>query len=355
MRAATRQLVDHAAATAKGARPILVFEFVPGDASPGSSEFGASYDLASLISRDLAGARLTVAYIPHPLKGYAVLPAVACTEIVMGASASLGPITPEDRTFDPALRDPVRFLAIRKTREPDLLVGMLDRDADLRVVRTADRAVHYVLAENMQEFQKTHHVTEERAAWDVGRPRRLDGKTSAGGRLLQAAPPRARPSWRVCTSWAAARRSTTRLLGQSVRPEWIKLEGLLDNVCGLVPVSKNRGARRQKKKNLFILEIDSPGGTEAAGDRIADILAEIKDMKTVAYVNERALGIAALVAPGLPRHRVQEGPSMGDVRQTVSGRNGLLHDLSATARAGLANKAALWAEAKGTPRPSPSR
>ena len=79
----------------------------------------------------------------------------------MGASASLGPITPEDRTFDPALRDPVRFLAIRKTREPDLLLGMLDRDADLRMVRTADRAVHYVLADHMQEFLKTHHVTEK--------------------------------------------------------------------------------------------------------------------------------------------------------------------------------------------------
>ena len=26
---------------------------------------------------------------------------------------------------------------------------MLDRDADLRLVRTADKAVHYVLAENL--------------------------------------------------------------------------------------------------------------------------------------------------------------------------------------------------------------
>ncbi len=133
VRAASRQLVDRAAATAKAPRPILVFEFLPGDTAPGSSEFGSSYDLASLISRELGGARLTVAYIPQPLKGFVVLPAVACTEIVMGASASLGPITPEDRTFDPAHRDPVRFLAIRKTREPDLLLGMLDRDADLHV------------------------------------------------------------------------------------------------------------------------------------------------------------------------------------------------------------------------------
>ena len=95
---------------------------------------------------ELAGAKLTVAYVPQPLKGFAVLPAVACTEIVMGVVGVAGPDhTRRTATFDPAQRDPVRFLAIRKTREPDLLLGMLDRDADLRMVRTADRAVHYVL------------------------------------------------------------------------------------------------------------------------------------------------------------------------------------------------------------------
>ena len=62
----------------------------------------------------------------------------------MGSTASLGPITPEGQTVDAALREPVRFLAMRKTRDPDLLLGMLDRDADLRLVRTADKTVHYV-------------------------------------------------------------------------------------------------------------------------------------------------------------------------------------------------------------------
>ena len=55
VRAATRQLVDRNAAAEQATRPILVFEFLPGDTAPGSSEFGACYDLASLISRDLAG------------------------------------------------------------------------------------------------------------------------------------------------------------------------------------------------------------------------------------------------------------------------------------------------------------
>ena len=52
---------------------------------------------------------------------------------------------------------------------------------------------------------------------------------------------------------------------------------------------------RQQKKNLLILQIDSPGGIETAGDRIADKIAAIKDMKTVAYIDDRATGVAALV------------------------------------------------------------
>jgi membrane-bound serine protease (ClpP class) len=89
IRAATRQLVDRNAAETKGKSPILVFEFLAGETAPGSSELGTSYDLANLISKELGGAKLTVAYVPQPLKGYAVLPVVACREIVMGSGATL--------------------------------------------------------------------------------------------------------------------------------------------------------------------------------------------------------------------------------------------------------------------------
>ena len=85
IRAATRNLVDKNAAGARGQSPILIFQFLPGETAPGGSDFGASFDLANFISKELGGAKLTVAYIPEPLKGFAVLPAVACTEIIMGS------------------------------------------------------------------------------------------------------------------------------------------------------------------------------------------------------------------------------------------------------------------------------
>ena len=201
---------------------------------------GSATTWPSLISQDLGGAKLTVAYVPQPLKGFAVLPVVACTEIVMGASASLGPITPEGQPVDAAYASPSGSWPMRKTRDPDLLLGMLDRDADLRLVRTADKAVHYVLAENLQEFLKTHQVIEEQPAWEAGSRGVLTAKRAREEGFCKRT---AESPAELANIYHLAGRSAVDdpTLGQSVRPVWIKLEGPLDNVIGLVPVAKDRG------------------------------------------------------------------------------------------------------------------
>jgi membrane-bound serine protease (ClpP class) len=347
IRAATRQLVDRSAAAENGTRPILVFEFLPGETAPGTSAFGASYDLADLISKELAGAKLTVAFVPQPLKGYAVLPVVACTEIVMGSSASLGPITPEGQPFDPAVREPVRFLAVRKTRDPELLLGMLDRDADLRMVRTADKAVHYVLAENMKTFLASHYKLEERPAWDAGQRGVMTARRARDeGFSKRTAESRAELESIYQLGGRAA--IDDPILGQTIRPARIMLEGPLDSVS-VSALTRNIEQARQEKVNLLIVEINSPGGVESVVDRIGDLLSGIKDMKTVAYVDDRALGVAALVPLACRDIVFKKGARMGDVRQTTSGRNGPLHDLGDQARASLANKAAFWARENGHP------
>jgi membrane-bound serine protease (ClpP class) len=348
IRAATRQLVDSAASAAQGKRPILVFEFRPGNTAPGTSEYGGCHDLANLISRELTGAKLTVAYIPEPLKGYAVLPAVACTEIVMGSSATLGPITPDGQAFDAADEGYVRFLAIRKTRDPDLLVGMLNRDADLRLIHTADKTAHYVLAPNLPGFKKTHQeVVEDQPAWEDG----LRGVLTAK---------RAREEG-FCTRFAD---STTELaniyqiagesavddpiLGRKVIPVWIPLEGPLDNVM-FSYVTKRVEQAREEKANLLIIQINSPGGNDTVTDRLADFVAGIKDMKTVAYIEDRAVGLAALLPLACRDIVFKKGSRMGDVRQVISGRSGPLHDLTEGQIAGLAGKAEVWARLRGHP------
>jgi membrane-bound serine protease (ClpP class) len=347
IRAATRQLVDRNAAETKGKSPILVFEFLAGETAPGTSELGTSYDLANLISKELGGAKLTVAYVPQPLKGYAVLPAVACREIVMGSGATLGPITPENHSFDPAFREPVKFLALRATRDPDLLLGMLDREADLRLIKTADKALHYVLADNLGEFRKTNQVIEEQPAWEGGQRGVLTAQRARAEGFCKAI---AENPVDVAHIYQIGGQSSVEdpTLGQAVRPIWIKLNGTLDSVK-VGYLARRIEQARQEKVNLVFFQIDSQGGLDSVADSIADLIAGIKDMKTVAYIDDRALGVAALLPLACRDIVFKKTARMGDVRQIITGRNGQFQDLSDAQIKILTKKASFLARTKGHP------
>ncbi len=347
VQAATRQLVDQKAGGVQGTRPILVFEFQPGEAAPGKSSFGASYDLATLISRELAGARLTVAYVPKPMSGYSVMPIVACTEIVMGARSTLGPITPEGDSVDQALKGPIQFLAVRKTRDPDLLLGMLDRDADLRLVRTSDKTVHYVLAERMPKFLETHHVVDDEPAWEGGRRGVLSAaRAREEGFCKRTAETPAEVAGIYQIGGGAVVDDPT--LGRRIQPGWIKLEGPIDALA-LAYMTRGLEQARQDQVNLLFIEIDSPGGSETAADGLADMIAAAKDVKTVCYVSDRALGLAALIPLACREIVFKKGARIGDVTQSITGRNGEFHELSPALISSLAKKAGLLAREMGRP------
>jgi membrane-bound serine protease (ClpP class) len=344
LRAATKQLIERGAA--HGSAPILVFQFRSGEVAPGRSAFGASHDLANLISTELKGAKRTVAYITEPLKGYVVLAAFACDEIVMGPEASLGPITPEGEPVSPSYRDPVRFLAIRKGWSPELLLGMLDRHAELHAVRTADKQLHYVMAEQLPEFKRTHQVIGDEPAWEGGPLGVLTARRAReeGIAKLIADTPSVVASAYQLAGHAASSDPT---LGQVLKPVWIQIDGPLDTVKKSYLIRRIEQAR-QERVNLVLFEINSAGGLDTAADAIADAIAGIKDMKTVAYIDDRALGVAALVALACNDIVFHKGAQMGDVRQLVP-RHGQFQDLSELQITTLARRAGHLAEKKGHP------
>jgi membrane-bound serine protease (ClpP class) len=344
---ATKQLIDRCAA--QGTEPVLVFEIRPGEVLPGESEFGACYDLANLISTKLKGAKRTVAYLPEPLRGYAVLAALACDEIVMGPEASLGPITPEGELINPAYRDPVRFLAIRKGwPHPDLLLGMLDRNADLRAVRTADKQRHYVMAENLSEFEKTNQVLSNEPAWEGGQRGVLTARRARAEGLAKLIADNASE---VASAYQLAGQAAANdpTLGQVLKPVWIQIEGPLD-VVKKSYLARRIEQARQERVNLVLFQINSVGGLDTAADGIADTIASIRDMKTVAFLDDRALGVATLVALACNDIVFRKGARLGDVRQLVTGRRGgQVQDLSDLQIKSLARRAANLAEQKGHP------
>jgi membrane-bound serine protease (ClpP class) len=346
VKAAAQQLIGRAAASEKVSPPILIFEFLGGDTSPGLSDFGASYDLANMISRDLSGAKLTVAYVPEPIRGFAVLPILACTEIVMGPESSLGPIAVEGRPFDPALRDPVRFLALRKARSPELLLGMLDRDADLRQIRTADKTTHYVFGEKLAEFRKTHAVVDDQPAWEGGRRGILSAaRAQREGVCNRIADNKQEVAGIYKLGGQSAVKDPT--LGQTIRPVWIRIQGPLDSVKASY-MARRIAQAREENANLIFFQIDSEGGIDTVADDIADLIAGIDGMKTVAYIDDRAIGVSALIPLACRDIVFAKKSQMGDVRQLVTGR-GHIESLTPSQVAALTKKAALLARSKGHP------
>ena len=87
---------------------------------------------------------------------------------------------------------------------------------------------------------------------------------------------------------------------------------------------------------------------------MADKIASIKDMKTVAYIDDRPLGVAALLPLACRDIVFKKSARMGDVRQIISGTQQPLARSERRRCQSLAKKAALpGAARKATPRRSP--
>ncbi len=263
--------------------------------------------------------------MPEPLKGYAVLPALACGEIVMGSRASLGPITPEGSSVRGEFREVVKNLAIHTGRDPGLFLGLLDRDADLRAIRTADKQIHYVMADGVEEFARTHQIVENSSAWADGqrgvllaRRAREEGFTKLlSDDILEV----------FSTYRMAGNLSSDPSLLADPKAVWIKVEGRID--AGMERfVTQRLQQARLDGSNLVFLEVNSEGGLDLPASGIAQQIADLKEIKTVAYVGDRALGMAALIPLACDDIVLRKGAKIGNVTRLMTGGRDVDRDLA---------------------------
>ncbi len=200
---------------------------------------------------------------------------------------------------------------------------------------------------NVKEFVKSHQVIEDEPAWEGGQRGTL---TAARARQEGFCKRIADSPAELAAMYQMAGHSTVEdpTLGQTIRPAWIKLDGPLDTVM-ISYLTRSLEQARQERVNLLFLQINSTGGVETVADSLADLLYAIKDMKTVAYISDRATGVAALLPLACRDIVFSKTAQMGEVRQTMTARNGHLHDLNELQITSLAKKAALLAREKGHP------
>ena len=215
----------------RGKEPVLVFEFRPGEAGAGGVGVRGAWSSPSLISTGLSGAQAAGRLRPQAARrGTPSSPPSPATRSSWGPTARSARSPPKGRTSTPpSSASRSASWPIRKGYDPDLLLGMLDREADLRAVRTADKQLHFVFADEPPRVQEDAPGRRGRPGLGRGparRPDRLagprDGLRQADrrqpGRGRQRLPPRRAVGRPTTRPWArSSSRSGSRSTGRSTR------------------------------------------------------------------------------------------------------------------------------------------
>lgn len=308
----------------EGPRPIFVFEFNPqqGTAGEGSS-FGDALDLARFLSGDRLSLVRTVAWISRSVQGHAVLPVLACEEIVMAKDAELGAAgSGEPGAIDDTLRRAYTEIAERRRTIPAAIaLGLLDKSlAVSKVILVENKGVRYETAEELQRLRDAGSISQVETLFQPGDPHVLSGaKMRELGLATHLASDR--------RGLAAALQVPLTALRQDLTPEegWkairVDLHGPIHKQAANWILRALDDHQRRGDFNLLLLSLNTGGGDIEESRRLAEHLVAMgQSVYKVAFVERQARGDAALVALAcdeLVMHpdAILGGPGEADVNQ----------------------------------------
>ncbi|MHC4403000.1 MAG: NfeD family protein [Planctomycetota bacterium] len=314
-----KQSVDNARTRAQksGVKPVLIFEFVvPSDQEElaDTSQLGLCSDLADFLSgRDVSWAT-TVAYLPQSVRGHAVLPVLACDQVVMSPEAELGPAGIDEGTSiaPKALQTYEDVASLRKKVPVAVALGLLDKRKKVLQVET-EVSREYVLAEDLEALRKRRAVQPDpKVLFEAGEPGRLTGREARDLGFIDYLAPN--------------RRELARLL--DLPPEAVEEDPSLSRVWKAAqvnvkgPINATLVSRAQRMiedairggdVNFVCLWVDSPGGSLVDSLILAVFLARLDpgEIRTVAFVPNEALADAALIALACDHVMMSPGALLG--------------------------------------------
>lgn len=285
-------------ATAKP-RPILVVEFFGKDGQQGNgSEFERCLSLARYLASERLNGVRSIAFLPQTVVGHAVLPVLACEEIVIAENAELGEAGRDESFIDMTMRGGYTEIAERRRTIPSAVaLGMLDKRLSLYKVQTTD-GVSYVLEDELRELQQKTAVTAVETISQAGDLAKFSGRdlrlkygfvTHLANDRRQLAAALNLPATALHANPAADGRW---------KPVRVELRGPIhpQQITFLEKNLRNRLSRAEF--NFLCVVIQSDGGSPVDSWRFAQFLAseEMNRVRTVAFVPEEARGSSALIA-----------------------------------------------------------
>jgi len=285
---------------AQSARPLLIFEFRPSAEEGGfTGEFEPALALARYLASDRFQRVRTIAYLPATVEGHAVLPVLACEELIMAPQAQLGAAGREEKSIGLTMETAYREIAERRRTIPvPLVLAMLDRNRAVYEVQLVDGGRQYASQEMLEEL---------RAAGKVGSEKQID----LHGDLLRLTGQELRLQYGFASHLAADRQELAAALQippTALRDEvaahdaWtamrLDIHGTITSRVADDATRTVRDVQADGSANLLCLSIQSAGGSSAPTLRLVNVLAELDAAKvrTVAYVQHEARSVAGLLA-----------------------------------------------------------
>lgn len=314
------KLLEEKAKTEKR-KAVLVLEF-----SDGPSRFGDVRELAKFLSEQLREVR-TVAWIPKDVRGYNVIPVLACNDIVMNPKAGLGDMG-RGKAVDRDVQTYVETLVARRHNpllNNAVVRGMMDPKEEVILVRKKMGNGAQAVAESElltpAQFQKLIDdkvvIDDHKTVKAAGTAGLFNGAMARNGNFL-------------CSQNAEARADIAKVYGlprEALREDpsagselvarRIRIEG---EISRMSEEFLNRQIKRMlgEGANLIIFEIDSPGGRLDVALTLAENIAELdpKKVRTVAYVPAKATSSAAVIALGCDDIVMHPDAQIGNVSLT---------------------------------------
>lgn len=293
------QVLEQASTLAPDQRPVLILEFrgKQGQAGRGS-QFERSLALARyLTGRDLSRVR-TVAYVPESVEGHAVLPVIACEEIIMGSDAELGRAGIDEDFIEETMRLGYSEIAQRRGVIPGpVALAMLDPDLEIFRVKTPD-GVRYVTEPELKKLEKNVVIDSVDTVAGRGELANFTGydlrntyhfASHLADSLKELATALRLPPGGIEENPA---------LGERWRAAVIDLKGRVDMKWVHWVQRGVEEKLRNGEINFLCLRIDTRGGAPTESIALANFLVsqDPSKLRTVAFVEGDARSDAALVA-----------------------------------------------------------
>lgn len=299
-----KRVIDAANAAARDGDQVLIF-----DIQAAQSDFGPCYDLANHITR--LGIPRTVAFVSKPLTGYAVLVALACSEIVLSEHAKLGDVG-AGRADEGDITEITAFelIAGRAGHDPALVRGMLDRNLRLLEVTTPN-GKRILAGKDLEAFGRNARILHQEVVKEAGERLLLTPELAKRlGLARRTAETRADVAAAYGLPASAAAQDS--LYQETARPFLLKIEGQINSRMEQFIARRLQQARARGSSLLFV-EIDSKSGDEESASRIANSL-DMWPGRKVAWIGppEVAHGPATLIVFGCDELVMARGSSVGD-------------------------------------------